>query len=177
MKNLICMAAISFLALTTSAQDPTRKPSPYHETLALWVGNWTYEIEYKTTPVNPSGGKLTGKMTGRLILNGFGGEYMFVENGPSRETQTLEVVSYDPVAKNYPSNGICDDGTIFQGSFTMNGRVATWEGTIVMNGRRMKAKTTDAVAADGMSFTRKDEVRLDGKTWVHVSTLKATKHL
>ena len=43
-----------------------------------------------TTPLGP-GGKFTGRMTGRPILDGFGAEYVFVENGPSGETRTVEI--------------------------------------------------------------------------------------
>jgi hypothetical protein len=114
-------------------------------------------------------------MTGRPIIDGFGGEYVFVENGPSGETRTVEIDSYDPVAKNYPYINICNDGSLFQGSFTMNGNVATWEGTSVVNGRRFKERGTDAVAPDGMSITKHGEISEDGKTWVPSFTFKATK--
>ena len=161
---------------TGSAQTPSQppKPSPEHQKLALWFGEWTYEGENQTTFLGP-GGKFTGRMTGRPILDGFGGEYVFVENGPSGETRTVEIDGYDPVAKNYPFIWICGDGSLGQGSFTMNGTVAIWEGTSVANGGRFKDRGTDAVAPDGMSITKHWEISEDGKTWVPSGTFKATK--
>jgi 7,8-dihydropterin-6-yl-methyl-4-(beta-D-ribofuranosyl)aminobenzene 5'-phosphate synthase len=159
-----------------SAQQPNAppRPSPEHQKLALWFGEWIYEGDYVTTPLGP-GGKFTGRMTGRPILDGFGGEYVFLENGPSGETRTVEIDSYDPVAKNYPNICICSDGSLGHIPYTMNGNVASWEGNSVIGGRRVGDRGTDAVASDGMSFTKKGEIRVDGKTWVPFVTLKATK--
>jgi isopenicillin-N N-acyltransferase like protein len=67
------------------------------------------------------------------------------------------------------------DGSLSQASFTMNGNVATWEGTSVIGGKRVGDRGTDAVAPDGMGFTKQDEIRVDGKTWVPFSTRNAAK--
>jgi 7,8-dihydropterin-6-yl-methyl-4-(beta-D-ribofuranosyl)aminobenzene 5'-phosphate synthase len=159
-----------------SAQQPNAplKPSLEHQKLALWFGDWTYEGEYQTTPLGP-GGKFTGRMTGHPILDGFGGEYVFLENGPSGETRTVETDGYDPVAKNYPNICVGSDGSLAYIPYTMNGNVASWEGTSVIGGRQVGDPGTDAVASDGMSFTRSEEICIDGKTWVPFVTMKATK--
>lgn len=176
MKTLILLIAASCLVGGAFAQQPNQalKPGPEHQKLALWFGEWTYQGEYQTTPVSP-GGKFTGKWTGRPIMEGFGAEYVFVENGPSGETRTVEIDSYDPVAKNYPGFCISSDGSLSQCSFTMNGNVATWEGTSVVGGKRIGDRGTDAVSPDGMSATKKGEISVDGKTWVPSFTLKATR--
>ena len=176
MKRPITIFAAACFASAVFAQQTNQppKPSPEHQKLALWFGEWTYEGENQTTFLGP-GGKFTGRMTGRPILDGFGAEYVFVENGPSGETRTVEIDGYDSVAKNYPGIWLCSDGSLGLSSFTMNGNVATWEGTSMANGRRFKDRGTDAVAADGMSIVKQGEISEDGKTWVQVSTMKATK--
>ena len=176
MKSLIQLIAAGGLLAAALAQQSSQppKPGPEHQKLRLWLGEWTYEGESQTTFLGP-GGQFTGRMTGRPILNGFGAELVFIERGTSGETQTVEVDGYDPVARNYPYVAISSDGSLFQGAFTMNGTVATWEGISVANGRRFKDRGTDAVAADGMSFTKRWEISEDGKTWVPSGTLKATK--
>lgn len=166
----VCCAGTAFAG--QPSQPP--KPSPEHLKLQLWFGEWTYEGENQTTFLGP-GGKFNGRMTGRPIMDGFGAEYVFVENGPSGEIRTVEIDCYDPVAKNYPYISISSDGSFFQGSFTMNGNVATWEGTSVVNGRRFKDRGTDAVTSDGMSITKRGEISEDGKTWVPSFAFKATK--
>lgn len=174
--TVVTLIAAICCAGTAFAQQPSRppKPSPEHQKLQLWFGEWTYEGENQATFLGP-GGKFTGRMTGRPIMDGFGAEYVFVENGPSGETRRVEIDTYDPVAKNYPGISISSDGSFSQASFTMNGNVATWEGTSVVNGRRFKDRGTDAVAPDGMSFTTHGEISEDGKTWVPSFAFKANK--
>lgn len=177
MKALIIIITVAACFASTAVAEQTNrpsKPSPEHQKLALWFGEWTYETENETTFLGP-GGKFTGRMTGRPILDGFGAELLFVETGPAGETRTVEIDGYDPVAKNYPGMWMCGDGSLGQGTFTMNGNVATWEGTSMANGKRFKDRGTDAVAPDGMSFTKRWEISEDGKTWVPFSTFKATK--
>jgi proline iminopeptidase len=166
----VCCAGTAFAQ--QSSQPP--KPSLEHQKLQLWFGEWTYEGENQATFLGP-GGKFTGRMTGRPIMDGFGAEYVFVENGPGGEVRTVEIDTYDPVAKNFPYICVSSDGSLYQGSFTMNGNVATWDGTYVAGGKRGWERGTDAVAPDGKSFIKKGEISVDGKTWVPSSSLKATK--
>jgi hypothetical protein len=157
-------------------QQPTEspKPGPQHQKLQMWCGEWTYEVESHTTFLGP-GAKFTGKRTGRLILNGFGAEFEFKDQTPSGEIETIEIDTYDPLTKSYPTISVVSDGSLFQGSFTINGNVATWEGITVVNGRHVKDRGTDTVAPDGMSYTMRGEISQDGKTWVPSFIVRATK--
>jgi proline iminopeptidase len=155
-----------------SSQPPT--PSAEHQKLQLWFGEWTYEVEYQTTFLGP-GGRSTGKMSGRSIMDGVGGEYMSIENGTSGEIRTLEIDTYDPAAKNYPCICVSSDGGSWQGSYTIKRSVATWEGTGIGSGRRYMDRGTDTVAPDGMSFIKKAEISKDDNTWLPWSVKKGTK--
>jgi hypothetical protein len=150
------------------------KPSQEHRKLQLWTGEWTYEGENYTTFLGP-GGKFTGKMTGHLIMDGFGLESVFVERGPSGETRYVEIDGYDAAAKNYPYVTIYNNGDLSQGAFTLGGTVAKWEGISVTEGKPFHDRGTDAVSPDGMSISRSGEVSQDGKTWVPWFTFHATK--
>jgi len=176
MKTLIQLIAVACFAGVAFAQQPNQppKPGPEQQKLQLWVGEWNYEGESQATFLGP-GEKATGRMTGRSILNGFGLETVDIEQSPSGETQTVEVDTYDPVTRSYPYIMVSSDGSFSQGSFTLNGSVATWDGTSMVDGKRYKDRGTDAVAPDGMSLTKHGEISLDGKTWVPWFTLKATK--
>ena len=142
--------------------------------MQLWVGEWNYEGESQTTFLGP-GEKFTGRMTGRSILNGFGLEVVLNEHAPTGETQTVEVDTYDPVTKSYPFISVSSFGSFSQGSFTVNGSVATYEGSTMMGGKRYKVRGSDAVAPDGMSGTMRGEISEDGKTWVPLYATKSTK--
>lgn len=176
MKTFIRLIAVACFAGAAFAQQPNQPPNPgpEHQKLQLWVGEWTYEGKSQTTFLGP-GEKFTGRMTGRSIMNGFGLESIFNEQWPSGETQRVEVDTYDPVTKSYPAVDVSSDGSFSQGSFTMNGSVATFESTSVADGKQFKVRGTDAVAPDGMSSTMHGEISVDGKTWVPFFTYKATK--
>lgn len=176
MKTLVRLIVVACFAGAAFAQQPNQppKPGPEHQKLQLWVGEWTYEGESQTTFLGP-GVKFTGRMTARSIMNGFGLEVVFNEQSPSGEKQTVEVDTYDPVTNSYPVLSVYSDGSFFQGFFTVNGSVATWEGTSTANGKQYKDRGTDAVAPDGMSITQHGEISADGKTWVPSFILRATK--
>jgi ketosteroid isomerase-like protein len=176
MKTLITLIAAACFIGTAFGQQPNQppKPSPEHHKLQLWFGEWTYEGESQTTFLGP-GGKFTGRMTGRPILDGFGAEYVFVENGPSGETRMIEINCYDPVAKNYPGICISSDGSFFQRTFTMNGNVATCEATFVTGGKQHKIRGTVVFAPDLMSDVEKREISTDGKKWAPLFESKFTK--
>jgi len=173
MKTLVRLIVVACFAGVVFAQQPNQppKPGPELQKLQLWVGEWTYEGESPTTFLGP-GEKFTGRMTGRFILNGFGLETVDDEQSPSGEIQTVEVDTYDPVTQNYTYISVSSDGSFSQGSVTMSG---TWEGSSMANGKRYKERGTNAVAPDGMGFTRSGEVSEDGKTWVPWFTYHATK--
>jgi hypothetical protein len=114
-------------------------------------------------------------MTARLIMSGYGLETTFSEHGASGESRSVEVDTYDSATKSYPYLSIASDGGVYQGSFTIVGNVATFEGIIVVNGRHVRTRGTDAVAPDGMSITMRGEISADGRTWVPQFISKRTK--
>jgi ketosteroid isomerase-like protein len=176
MKTLVRLMVVACFVGAAFAQQPSQppKPDPEQQKLQMWVGEWTYEGESPTSFLGPSE-KFTGGMTTRFILNGFGLESVSNEQSPSGELQTVEVDTYDPVTKSYPYITVSSDGSFSQGSFTVSGSVATWEGTSTVDGKQYKDRGTDAVAPDGMSFARHGEISVDGKTWVPWFTQKAIK--
>jgi len=173
MKTFIKLIVVACFAGVAFGQQPNQppKPGPEQQKLQLWVGEWSYEGESQTTFLGP-GEKYTGRMTGRSILNGFGLESIDNEQSPSGEIQRVEVDTYDPVTKSYPYISVYSDGSFSQGAFTVNGSIATWEGTSTANGKQYKDRGTDAIASDG---TMRGEISEDGKTWVPLFILKATK--
>ncbi|SPF39675.1 exported hypothetical protein [Candidatus Sulfotelmatobacter kueseliae] len=176
MKTFIRLIVVACFAGAAFAQQPNQppKPGPEQQKLQLWAGEWTYEGERQTTFLGP-GEKFTGKMTARSISNGFGLESVSNQQSPSGEKQTVEIDTYDPVTKSYPDTNVSSDGSFFQGSFTVSGSLATWEGISVVNGQRYKNRGTSTVASDGMSYIDRGEISVGGKTWVPWFTTRFTK--
>jgi ketosteroid isomerase-like protein len=176
MKTFIRLIVVACFAGAAFAQQPNQppKPGPEHQKLQMWAGEWTLEGESQTTFLGP-GEKFTGRLTARSILNGFGLESVSNEQSPSGEKQTVEIDTYDPVTKSYPDTNVSSDGSFFQGSFTVNGSVGTWEGTSMVSGQRYRSRGTSTVAPDGTSYIDHGEISVDGKTWVPLFTFKYTK--
>ena len=176
MKTVVRLIVVACFAGAAVAQQPNQppKPGPEQQKLQLWVGEWTYEYESQATFLGP-GEKATGRITARSISNGFGLESVSNEQSPSGEKQTVEVDTYDPATKSYPHIVVSSDGSFYQGSFTVNGSVGTWEGIWVVNGKRYKNRGTNTVAPDGMSYIDHGEISVDGKTWVPWFTTEFTK--
>jgi len=176
MKTFVRLIVVACFAGAAFAQQPSQppKPGPEQQKLQLWLGEWTYEGESQTTFLGP-GEKVTGRITARSISNGFGLESVSNEQSPLGEKKTVEIDTYDPVTKRYPDTNVSSDGSFFQGSFTVSGSLATWEGISVVNGQRYKNRGTSTVASDGMSYIDHAEISVDGKTWVPLFTTKFTK--
>jgi hypothetical protein len=171
---LLLLVACFATAMLAQAPATAPKPDPELKKLAVLVGHWTFEEDYKPGPMGP-GGKTTGEFTGRSILRGFFFEAVVTEKGPAGETRYLQVYGYDPVNKNFSCSFYVDNGSTFSGTVTVSGNTYTWEGKFVVDGKEYRYKEPMILAADGMSATSKAEISTDGKTWTPFSESKITK--
>ena len=156
---------IAFFATATQAQMPTPKPASELEKVGtFWVGHWTYEGEYKHSPLG-TGGKITGELSAEKILGGHFIQFRWTEHGTSGETHGLEIDKYDPVEKIFATSEYHDDGSTASGAYTFNGNTCAYEGKFDVASKHYMAKNTIVFAADLMSYTSKGEISTDGKTW------------
>jgi hypothetical protein len=158
------------------AQAPATapKPNPELKKLAVLVGHWTYEGEYKPGLIGP-GGKITGEYTGEMILGGFFLKAQESEKGAMGESRFLEIDGYDPVNKNLTFTGFQDDGSTYSGVLTVNGNTVTWTGKYTVAGKQYLFKEPFILAPDLMSGTVTSEVSVDGHTWTLFFESKWTK--
>lgn len=178
MKTLLAVFAAAGLAGAALAQPATRpssaQPSPEHQKLAVWYGEWTYAGEIFSTPAGPAS-KFTGRMTGRPILGGYAGEFVFDEKRPSGGTRKLEFNFWDAAAKEYVYVSIRSDGRLDRGTFAMNGNLTTSEDTVVLAGVPHKVRHTETMAADGASYLSTVELQTGPNTWLPMSAAKYSK--
>jgi len=161
----LLLLLIFCFATAIQAQMPAAKLTPELKKVGdFWVGHWTYEGEYKAGPLGP-GGKITGELTGEMILGGFFIQFRWTERGAAGETHGLEIDRYDPVKQNYATSEYHDDGSTASGAYTFNGNTCAYKGSFVVGGKQYIAKNTMVFAADLMSYTSKGEISADGKAW------------
>jgi len=86
MRTLITLIAAACLVGAAFAQQPNQppKPGPELQRLQDYFGEWTYEGETQATPLGP-GGRITGRMTGRPVVNGFAEFTPSLRSGQARE--------------------------------------------------------------------------------------------
>ncbi len=176
METLICLIAAAGFVGAALAQQPGPAPTPGPEArqLAVWYGEWTYAGGNFATPLGPAS-KISGRMTGRPIQNGFAGEFIYDETGPGGVTRYYEIDFWDPATRSHGYLFIGNDGYVERGNFTMNGNVITFTNTILVEGKPYKIRGVETVAPDAQSYIKKIELCADGKTWVPCSELVFTK--
>jgi len=172
----VMLLALTLLVLTVSMQvvAQTPEPGPEAKKLAVWVGAWQYEGEAQASPMGPAA-KISGKQTGRLVMNGFALEWAGEEKGPFGGVKWGEMDVYDAAAKNYPWLGYQSDGTTWSGANVVSGNAWKATGTMTSKGKTYGFKSDGSFSADGKTWTWKSELSTDGKTWVPWTQGKMTK--
>jgi hypothetical protein len=176
MKPGILISIIVALMVTTSGMAQTAAPKPGVEIkkLAVWSGDWTYEGDAKASPLGPAG-KFSGKVTCRMTLGGYFLDCRWEEKGPTGMIRGIEIDGYDSVNKVYTTHTFGSDGGMGSGSITINGNSWTFLVDVIQAGKQLKARSAAEFSPDGMNFTGKSEISLDGKTWTILGESKGTK--
>ena len=166
MRRIIIAVALVMLlfAVALSAQTPAPTPGPEHKRLHVYNGVWTYKGETKETPLGPAD-QFTGKVTIRMILDGFFQENLFEEKHPSGPFHSILITAYDPVNKKYTANTYGSDGSMSIGTVTFDGIVWDFSGTLFAGSRQYKMRGKDVLSKDLMSITSALELSPDGSTW------------
>lgn len=163
--NILLLLLVACFVTAMQAQTSAPKLDPALKKVDhFWSGRWTYEGEYKAGPLGP-GGKVTGVLTGAMILGGHFVEFRWTEKGATGETRGLEIDKYDPATKNFATSEYHDDGSTASGVYTFDGNTCIYAGKVVIDGKQYRAKNTMIFAADLKSYTSKGEISADGNAW------------
>jgi hypothetical protein len=161
-------------AVSLWAQTAAPKPDPEFKKLDVFLGKWTYEIEYKAVLWGPAT-KASGEQTSKRILGGFFFQNQFTEKGTTGEMQGIEIIGYDPANKNFFSNEYHSDGNMWSGAYIFNGNTLVYTGKFMIMGKPYMVKSSITPAADSMSIMEKGEISTDGKAWAPFFEAKLTK--
>lgn len=174
MRTLVTLTVVTCVVGAAWGQPPAPKPDPGYKALEVLMGDWQYEGQAQDSPIGPAG-KFSGKVSIRWVLGGFFLELRGQEKGNLGALEWTEFDWYDPTAKNYPVQGYMSIGDTYSAVFTVSGNVWKATGTQTHNGIPYKFRGESIVAADGMSYTWKNEISADGKTWKPWTEGKWTK--
>jgi hypothetical protein len=165
---------VLLFAVPTLAQTPPPKPGPEHKKLEIWVGDWAVEAQVYATPLGPAG-SVKGKASAKPVFGGFFVEWRSEVTGPTGTTQWVETDGYDPVAQKFFFNQYASDGGLLTGAYTIEGNTQSMSGTVISGGKQAKWRGTVVFAPDMMSAVEKNEISLDGMTWMPWSEGRWTK--
>ncbi|MGA2482926.1 MAG: DUF1579 family protein [Candidatus Acidiferrales bacterium] len=168
--RVLLVVLVACFATTVQAQ----KPDPEVKKLHAYLGHWTYEGKAKPGP-GCLGGKFTGEKTCQMILGGSFLQCRFTEKEPDGEFRGFSIAGYDPVNKNFTSDGYAEGGIRGSNILSISGNKWTYAGRWVSEGKQYQYKGTFTFAPglEGGTFT--DELSLDGKTWTTCEESKYTK--
>jgi hypothetical protein len=144
------------------------KPGPEHKKLEIWVGEWTYEGTGEATPFNPTAAKFRGKISSRMVLDGFFVMGQAEDIGDDGYIfRNIWIMGYDPEKKAYLGRTFENNGTFTSDTFEVIGN--TWKATgtrTTPEGEVYKTRMVQTISADGKSHTELSEYSADeGKTW------------
>ena len=169
----IAVALVVLLPVVASqAQAPAPKPGPEQKKLEIWIGDWTYEEEGQATPLGPAY-KISGKARVKPILDGFFVEWDADIKGSGIKWH--EIDGYDPMTKRYFWHWYSSDGSYQTVSYAIEGNKVSYSGTRILRDKQAKNRGTITFAPDFMIWTSRDEVSIDGKTWMLNFENKFTK--
>jgi hypothetical protein len=174
MKRTLIAVGVMVVLLVGVLHAQAPKPYPELKKLEPFVGQWSSEGESKATPIGKAG-KFSSTATINWILGGFFLHWQFSGKTPDGEFKGIEVDSYDPKNKIFRAQWWNEDGSITTGTYTPRGNVIEFFGKVVTTDKQYDMRQAYTFSADGMSYTYRDEVSMDGKTWILGTEGKGTK--
>ena len=174
MKRTAIAVAVIVLLFAVILQAQAPKPYPELKQLEPFAGQWSAEGENKATPIGKAG-RFSSTGTTNWILGGFFLHWQGTLKTPEGEFKGIEIDSYDPKDKVFRAQWWNDDGSITTGIYTPRGNVIEFSGKTVAPDKQYELRQTYTFSTDGMSYTYKDEVSMDGKTWIPWNESKGTK--
>lgn len=172
--TLKVMPFLLLAVVSAFAQAPPAQPKPGPEALRLryFVGDWKSEGELKANPFSPAG-KFKGTDHNVMLGNFF----MVMHSdgtGPMGHQKELSVMGYDPEEKVYTFHSFTTMGEHESSKGTVQGKDWTWTSDFKMQGKSMKGRFT-LKETSPTSYTFREEISTDGRSWTNILEGKATK--
>jgi len=176
MKFVISAVAVCLLLSCWSIaqpQQPAPTPSPQHQRMGYFAGNWTAEGMIRLSPKgNPAPFSL--KETGEWVSEGFFLETRTSMKSPLGHVNSVRVMGYNPENGLYTYNVYNSLGEHQMATGKLDGNTWTWTSEQKLNGVVTQARyTITTVTPD--SYTFKQEVATPSGGWATVMEGKASR--
>ena len=159
MKRIVCCCTTVFLAFGVAALGQVPANAPEANKLTVFAGNWKYEGTGMITPTPRT--RISGAEIGNMAAGGAGLQKTGGETGVFGTVEWVETEVYDATAKRFRYLGSQSDGTTWQGSGFVAGRVWKYEGTMTIQGNRYHIRSEKSLAPDEKSYAWKTQIRVD----------------
>jgi hypothetical protein len=172
------IAALAILALGVVAPARTPqapKPTPEHERLRYFVGDWTTEGEMKASPMGPAG-KISSKDHCEWFEGRFGVVCHATGTTPMGPAKSLGIMGYSAEEKVYTYYGIDNSGMVMTSVARGTAQGGTWNYTDegMMGGQKYKSRVTiKELSPTAYTFTMEMQGP-DGK-WMPLVEAKSMK--
>jgi len=174
---LVAGAAVSLLGIQFAAAEDAKgpKPTPEHQRLGYFVGNWTTEGEMKPSEMGP-GGKYTSTDKCAWFEGGFAVVCSSNGSAPMGAMKSIGILGYSAEEKVYTYSGVDNSGmtmtTVPHG--TRQGDTWTYHDENMMGGKMVKSRVTIKELSPS-AYTFKMEMQAPDGTWATTMESKSTK--
>jgi hypothetical protein len=171
-----CAAALALSGAAIAAETPAMpKPTPEHEKLGFFVGEWNLEGDMKETPMGP-GGKLTARDSCKWFEGKFAVVCTSTGMSPMGPTKGLGILGYSAEEKSYTYYGVDNSGqsqmTVPRGSH--DGGTWTYTDESRMGGKLTKSRYVIKETSSS-AYHFKWEAQGDDGKWATVAEGDETK--
>lgn len=151
---------------TTNNRPQLPTPSPQHQRLGVFVGNWTTQGRTRTTPSAPAA-EIVGTDTYEWLEGGYFLVHRVDVRLGAEEVKALEIITYDASSDTYRTH-----------AFDSQGNYSTYQATVHDGAWTFMSKTERATvvpsdAGDAMTITW--ERSTDGLSWLPWMEMTLTK--
>src|SRR5687767_9684569 len=157
---VVAVVSMSVAAVIAQKQEMP-KPSPEHQRLAAFIGNWNVEGEMKPGPMGP-GGKMTGTDRIEWAPGNFFVQRSYQGKSPNGEMQGIEILAYDGAKELYTYHAFDNLGMMASGTMTVRDNTWTTTGTMTLGATTMGDRCSLEFGAGGSTLTIKCDISTDG---------------
>ena len=159
--SLLCLASFGLAGDEEMAKP---EPTPEHEALGMWVGQWAGSGVLKEGPYGPGGPMSWTESCSWFAGAGFNIVCKSEGTGPMGDSKGLGIIGYNPEKKVYTHYGIDSSGWTALSEGTRDGDLWTFQSKETMGGETVYTRfTLDTADPKKMGFSW--QMSEDGESW------------
>jgi hypothetical protein len=170
---IVCACVILGAALPCLGQLQTATPSPEHQKMGYFAGDWKLEGTMKISPNAPAG-PFTSSEHGEWVSGGFFLETHSSMHSVLGDVRGVRVLEYSPADKVYSYNAYNSLGEHLMATGHIVDDTWTWNSDAQLNGVIAKGRYTVTVVSP-TAYTFKYETPTTASGWATVMEGKATR--